>query len=593
MIFNFKSANQKRAITVILCLFLCTLPLLHSLPFSFTDTSTEREQIRNLLENMQKSYAKRYIEGYMSVFHPQFEYQSDVGTQNDPGDDISGITKELERDSALSAFERFRAMQIDLISDLKISFTEGGTTAKSEYTIVCETFEPGDWTWYARGINLFSLVKQSEEWRIIRWQDQSLTGEELKSITQGKSPDELIDILGSKDLKIRLAAMLALEEQTYNEPVTDVLIGAVKENPNPDIRARAARLLVRANLDDAEIVALKNILENTRECAEIRVAIVSALATQNNPIAINSLLKAFHDGHPEVRSIATLQLAKFQTEEALKRVIEALEDSVSSVRRAAVEAILVNSQLSLPKLPALLKKLVLNPHEELPTRKSALRAFVKHAPKESRSMLIGVLSDGNLPFDLRKQAAQILEDEAPMDKPGEIENHLLAVFQNRDEPDNLRAAAISALWKYATEESMGAFTVAMNSDSKRLRAKACLAVGRIGARRSSLLATLKPEGDIRSKLIGLALDKMEHIHVRQRAVEALGMLKADESISTLDNLLANETTPANLRRTIANVLGEWQSELTSDVLNRVAEDPNQPSWLRNAATNKLNSELRK
>ena len=573
--------------SLLLCLLLTGFTLTpYSLP-SFATESLEIEQIRHLLGKMQNSYARRDIEGYMSVFHPQFEYQSDVGTPADPGDDVSGITRELERESALSAFERFRTMQIDLLAEVKISFTEGGATAESEYTIVCETFEPGDWTWYARGINRFSLVKQSEAWRIIRWQDYSLTGKELQSITQGKSPAELIDILGSKELKIWLAAMLALEELAYDEPVTDALMGVVKDNPDPDIRARAARLLVRANLNDAKISTLKNILADTRERADIRVAIVSALATQNNPIAINSLLKASRDGHPEIRSIATLRLARFHTEEALKHITEALEDSASGVRRAAVEAILVNSQLSNPKLPALLKKLILNLHEELPTRKLALRAFVKHYPKESRSLLINVLSDGNLPSDLRKQATRILADETPMAKPEEIESHLLKIFQNRDQPDNLRAAAISTLWKYATEQSVGAFTIALNSNSKRLKAKACLAVGRISTRGNSLPAILESEGEIPSKLKEFARDKTEHIHVRQRAVEALGMLKRDETILMLRNLLTSETTPANLRGTIVNVLGEWQSELASAVLLNIAEDQNQPLWLRNAAAGKL------
>jgi len=586
MVFNLKRAKRKAE--RVLCLLLIVFAVLYYSPFSFAAESTEREQICSLLEDMQNSYAKRDIEGYMSVFHPQFEYQSDVGTPHSPGDDISGITRELERESALSAFETFRTMQIDLIADVKISFTEGGAIAKSEYTIVCETFEPGNWTWYARGINVFSLVKQSDEWKIIRWQDCSLTGEELKTITLNTSPDELIDILGNAELKIWLAAMLALEEQTHNESVTAALMKAVKDNQNSDIRARAARLLARANLKEAEISTLKDTLENTRERTDIRVAIIFALAAQKNPTVINSLFKAARDGHPEVRSVATIQLAKFRTEDVLKHIIEALEDSASGVRRAAVEAVLANAPLSNPKLPVLLKKLFLNPNEELPTRKLALQAFVKHANKESRSMPISVLTSGNLPSVLRTQAAHILEDEELMDKPQEIENYLLAIFHNRSEPENLRAAAISALWKYATEKSMGAFTVALNSDSKRLKARACLAVGRIGTRKTPLPATLKPEGEIRAKLKEFALDEAEHIHVRQRAVEALGLLKADEHTPMLKNLLTNETTPANLRGTIVNVLAEWQSKLAFGVLNYVAEDQTQPSWLRKAAASKVN-----
>ena len=545
---------------------------------------TEQAKIHQLLNKMERAYVNRDIENYMSVFHDEFEYQSDVGTPEDVSDDISGITKELERESTLQVFEQFYTMEIDLLSGLEIKVTDDKATAKSEYTIVCETFDHENLTFYMRGTNTFFWVKQkgherlSEQWKIIRWQDNALSTKEIedtKIINGHRTSDELIKALDG-ELKVWAPAMLILEEQVDLEQVADNLFTIVKQSQEPKIRERAARLLARSKLNEAKILALANICENPRTNVSLRIAILSVLSAQRDQIAAETIKKSAMDGHPEVRAFATLQLSKLKSADVKKYLVDALNDSAANVRRAAVEAILPDAN-SLPynQLSDSLKQLIQNPSEELPTRKLALRAFVKHTGFAARSMITEILTDNSLPDALRVEAAHILEENPPMDEPKVIEDQLLTIFQNPNESEILRSAAISALSKYATEKSTIPLKKSLSSKSKRFKARACSTLGRIYEKNA-----IEP-------ILKLVMDKNEHIHVRRAAVESLWMLEANEAILSLAQLLKDKSEPGNFRGAITTALGKWQNERALNVLLNVIGSEDEPWWLRRAAVRSL------
>ena len=587
-------------------LFVTLVWLLNS-QWNIAYARSEQDKISQLLHKMEHAYANRDIENYMSVFHDKFEYQSDVGTPEDASDDISGITKELERESALYVFEQFYTMEIDLLSGLKIKVTGDKAIAKSEYTIVCETFDPENWTLYMRGTNTFSLAKpkaegdlplrslrsptpraygkqrgrseQSGQWKIIRWQDNALSTKEItntKIINEYRTPNDLINALGG-ELKVWAPAMLILEEQIDSESVADNLFTIVKQGRNSKIRVRAARLLARSKLNEAKNLTLAHICENPRTDVSLRIAILSAVSAQSNQIAAETMKKAAMDGHPEIRAFATLQLSKLKSADSKKYLMDALNDSAANVRRAAVEAILIDNSLPYDKLTASLKQLIQNPTEELPTRKVALRAFVKHTGSTARSMVTEILTDTSLPNVLRAEAAHILEENATVDEPKVIEDNLLTIFQNPNESEVLRAAAISALSKYATEKSTTPLIKALSSSSKRFKARACSTLGRIYEK-----SAIEP-------ILKLAIDKKEHIHVRRAAVEALWMLEANDAIPSLAQLLKDKSERGNFRGAITTALGKWQDERALAALLNVIGSENEPWWLRRAAVRSLNN----
>ena len=585
-------------ITVGILLFISS----RSFPVNSNDSvasTTECEQIHQLLQQMEYAYANRDIEGYMSVFHERFEYQSDMGTPDDPSDDITGITKELERESALRVFEQFYAMQIDLLSNLKITVDGDTARAEAEYTIVGETFDPGNWTWYTLGKNIFYLIKKSHQWQIIRWQDNALsldTIEQTRTNNDERTFDDLIAALGG-DLQISATAMLALEELAGSESMAAGLLTVIKKHNGSQVRARAARLLSRTELDDTAILSLVHILEDAREDAALRVAILSTLATQHNSIASGALIRAAVDGHPQVRAFATFQLTRMKSADAQKHIIDALGDSEAHVRRAATEAVIISNELPNEKLIVPLKTLIHNPTEELPVRKSALRAFIKYIPSEARAMLLNVLIDTSMPDELRIEAAHILEEHPLLDKPQEIEDNLLEIFYNTHVSEPLRAAAISALSRYGTAKSIEPLTLVLNSESRRFKARACNALGRIHARNTS---SAKRNDFAGMKILELARNKTEHIHVRRMAVEALRRLELPaegvevsshrEAVNILIQLMKDKNEPGNFRGAIVTALSQWPDARAEEALLNLIADNSAPWWLRRAAVKSLKNE---
>ena len=545
--------------------------------WNITYAKTDQDKIHQLLHEMERAYANRDIEGYMSVLHDKFEYQSDLGTPEDVSDDIAGVTKELEQESALRVFEQFYTLEIDLLSGLEIEVNGNGATAKSEYTIVVETFDPENSTLYIRGRNNFSLIKQSGQWKIIQLQDNALSTKEIKytKITnEYRTLGELINALGG-ELKVWAPAMLILEEQVDSESMADNLFNIVKDGRNPQIRSRAAQLLARSKLNEARILTLANIYDNPRTDVIIRIAILSALSTQRDQIAAETMKKAAIDGHPEVRAFATLQLSQLKSADAKKYIMDALNDSSAKVRRAAVEAILINDDfLPHDKLSNSLKQLIQTPNENLPTRKAALRAFIKNFGLNAASMITDVITDASFPEALRTEAIHILEEKV-YNEPKIIEEHLLTILRNSSESEILRAAAISALSRYATEKSVVPLMKALSSSSRRFKARACSTLGRIQEK-----SAIEP-------ILKLAVDKKEHIHVRRAAVEALWMLEANDTISSLAQLLKDKSEPGNFLGVVTTTLGKWQHESAFIALLNLISGKDEPWWLRRAGVRSL------
>jgi HEAT repeat protein len=268
-------------------------------------------------------------------------------------------------------------------------------------------------------------------------------------------------------------------------------------------------------------------------------------------------------------------LSELKSPDAKKYLMDALNDSVANVRRAAVEAILRDSSLPYDQLPGLLKQLIQNPSEELSTRKVALRAFVKYTGSSARSMITEILTDAFLPDALRVEAAHILEENETMDEPNVIEDQLLTIFQNPNESEILRASAISALSRYATDKSTIFLIKALSSSSKRFKARACNTLGRLNEKNA-----IKP-------ILKLVMDKKEHIHIRRAAVESLWMLEAKDSIPLLAQLLKNKSEPGNFRGAITTTLGKWPEERALDALLNVISSESELWWLRRAAIRSL------
>jgi inorganic pyrophosphatase len=147
-----------------------------------------------LRDRWQKGYMTEDVDLYMSAYWKDgFLYRSDMGTDDDPTDDVIFNDYRQERESAIRVFAKFQDIEIELSEPPEITILEPGKKAqvKNHYRIqgyVADgtTLEGGFTGFYAEGDNTFIFeYRQAEngkwEWRITEWHDEAYTPEEIKA----------------------------------------------------------------------------------------------------------------------------------------------------------------------------------------------------------------------------------------------------------------------------------------------------------------------------------------------------------------------------------------------------------------------------
>lgn len=155
----------------------------------------EYAAIVNVLKNRwQKGYMSEDVDLYMSSYWKDgFLYRSDMGTEDDPTDDVIFNDYRQERESAIRVFAKFQDIEIELSEPPEITILEPGKKAqvKNHYKIqgyVADgtTLEGGFTGFYAEGDNTFIFeYRQAEngkwEWRITEWYDAAWSPEKIKA----------------------------------------------------------------------------------------------------------------------------------------------------------------------------------------------------------------------------------------------------------------------------------------------------------------------------------------------------------------------------------------------------------------------------
>lgn len=140
-----------------------------------------QQAIHQLFLRWVTAYETEHIDAYISIFDANnYSYVSDMGTPDDPRDDVTIDNIREERDSALRQFSLFRNIEIELSWPLEVELSASQTRAevKTHYEVIGftedgVTLEGGLDGWYAKGNWLFVLQKvQGEcEWKITKWLD--------------------------------------------------------------------------------------------------------------------------------------------------------------------------------------------------------------------------------------------------------------------------------------------------------------------------------------------------------------------------------------------------------------------------------------
>jgi len=148
-----------------------------------------------LRDRWMKGYMTEDIDLYMSAYWADgFLYHSDMGTDNDPTDDVIFDDITLERDSALRIFQKFQDIEIEIseppevkpLNDAKTRY-EVRNHYRIQFIVTEGTLEGGFTGAFAEGDNIFIFEKRvnpatnKEEWRIVEWRDLAFTPEEIKA----------------------------------------------------------------------------------------------------------------------------------------------------------------------------------------------------------------------------------------------------------------------------------------------------------------------------------------------------------------------------------------------------------------------------
>ena len=149
----------------------------------------EVSEIHELLTRWETWYETEDVGAYMSLFDVGFIYVADMGTPNNPKDDVTLRDRE-ERDSAIRIFSLYQDIEIELEEppEVEVNAERNGAEVRVHYRIkgfVADgvSLEGGHVGWYAEGDFLFVLKKVLHnrrgdcEWRITRWLDKAINKE--------------------------------------------------------------------------------------------------------------------------------------------------------------------------------------------------------------------------------------------------------------------------------------------------------------------------------------------------------------------------------------------------------------------------------
>jgi hypothetical protein len=160
------------------------------------DTDPVLIELSTLLnDRWQKGYMTEDVDLYMSAYWADgFLYQSDMGTDADPTDDLTFDDITLERDAAVRVFQQFQDIEIEISEPPEIQALNEEKTryeVNNHYRIqlfVTEgTLEGGFTGAFAEGDSRFIFEKRLstatgvEEWRIVEWHDEAFTESEIRA----------------------------------------------------------------------------------------------------------------------------------------------------------------------------------------------------------------------------------------------------------------------------------------------------------------------------------------------------------------------------------------------------------------------------
>ncbi len=137
------------------------------------DYDLDTSRIKTTIEDQWRNSLETYdIEGYMSaIWEDSFFYVSNMGTPDNPDDDLIFRSGQQEREGALNMFNTLDGIELNLYRNGDIEFLSD-TIAMVDYDYGLKLVSPMHGKSYPSGNMIFILERrEGGDWRILEWYD--------------------------------------------------------------------------------------------------------------------------------------------------------------------------------------------------------------------------------------------------------------------------------------------------------------------------------------------------------------------------------------------------------------------------------------
>lgn len=297
-----------------------------------------------------------------------------------------------------------------------------------------------------------------------------------------------LPLVGSQNAEVRRAALDLLDAWGLAEAAQAARPLLV--DPDPNLRARAAAVLVR-HLGDRAVSDVARCLSDHAQ--EVRVEAARALGSLATPAALRALVQATFDADPPTREVITDTLSRLD----LPRLYECLDEFMASERlEARLAALWMLGKSDDERVVPLLAASLSDPRPRV--RAAACGALGKYSSEDTRSALEDALHD-------RSEFA--------------------------------RAAAVNALGRVGDADSVAALRLLLRDPDPFVRKRVVLSLGRLG------------EDEVVPELQALLGAEAEEEAVA--AAVSLALLRSTAALSALAGWLAEPAHPPRLAAALA------------------------------------------
>ena len=294
--------------------------------------------------------------------------------------------------------------------------------------------------------------------------------------------------------ELRMAAANGLGQFGDSDAI-EPLVGRFDDD-DPRVRARAARACGSIG-DPRAVNPLESLLDDPT--VVVRREAAEALGQIGNRQALNALLEMYDDPAERVRRIAVGAFGNFENSSPVDALVEALGDESALVRRTAVYSLIellanVPTEKSHEIRETIVDKLsetddesVVVPLVEIieegtqaaQRRNTAwlLGRVVTDADERVIDALVGALADDD------QMTAQFAATSLAQLDDADIEEQLLEVVMDTDQPTNARTQAIFTLGKVGGDRAREKLdTLLDETDNEEVRKRAFSAISKLGGR---------------------------------------------------------------------------------------------------------------